>query len=114
MAAICAGRCRLSYIRSNPRALYTYGSPRVGNRRYVNYVQLEAYRWVNNNDIVTRVPPSWLGYRHKGEGNLSKRLRKDPATNHVGSESKTAGAVLPAACEKAESISLTTIQSATT
>jgi triacylglycerol lipase len=67
MAAICAGRCRLSYIRSNPRALYTYGSPRVGNRRYVNYVQLEAYRWVNNNDIVTRVPPSWLGYRHKGE-----------------------------------------------
>jgi triacylglycerol lipase len=57
----------LSYIRSNPRALFTYGSPRVGNKRYVNYIQLEAYRWVNNNDIVTRVPPSWLGYRHKGQ-----------------------------------------------
>jgi triacylglycerol lipase len=67
MAAICAGRCRLSYIRSNPRALFTYGSPRVGNRRYVNYVQIETYRWVNNNDIVTRVPPGWLGYRHKGK-----------------------------------------------
>lgn len=66
MAAICAGRCRLSYIRSNPRALFTYGSPRVGNRRYVNYVQLEAYRWVNNNDIVPRLPPAWLGFRHKG------------------------------------------------
>jgi triacylglycerol lipase len=66
MAAICAGRCKLSYIQSNPRALFTYGSPRVGNRRYVNYVQIEAYRWVNNNDIVTRVPPAWLGYRHKG------------------------------------------------
>ena len=39
MAAICAGRCKLSYIQSNPRALFTYGSPRVGNRRYVNYVQ---------------------------------------------------------------------------
>jgi triacylglycerol lipase len=67
MAAICAGRCRLSHIRSNPRALFTYGSPRIGNRRYVNYVQIETYRWVNNNDIVTRVPPGWLGYRHKGK-----------------------------------------------
>lgn len=67
MAAICAGRCKLSYIKSNPRALYTYGSPRVGNKRYVNYVQIETYRWVNNNDIVTRVPPMWLGYRHKGQ-----------------------------------------------
>jgi triacylglycerol lipase len=67
MAAICAGRCRLSYIRSNPRALFTFGSPRVGNRRYVNYVQLENYRWVNNNDIVARVPPAWLGFRHTSQ-----------------------------------------------
>jgi triacylglycerol lipase len=67
MAAICAGRCRLSYIKSNPRALFTYGSPRIGSRRYVNYVQMEAYRWVNNNDIVTRVPPGWLGFCHKGQ-----------------------------------------------
>jgi triacylglycerol lipase len=67
MAAICAGRCRLSYIESNPRALFTYGSPRIGSRRYVNYVQMEAYRWVNNNDIVARVPPGWLGFCHKGE-----------------------------------------------
>jgi triacylglycerol lipase len=67
MAAICAGRCVLSHIRSNPRALYTFGAPRVGNRRYVNYVEFEAYRWVNNNDIVPRVPPYWLGFRHKGQ-----------------------------------------------
>ena len=67
MATICASRCKLSYIQSNPRALYTFGSPRVGNRRYVNYVEYEACRWVNNNDIVARVPPWWLGYRHKGQ-----------------------------------------------
>ena len=67
MAAICAGRCKLSYIRSTPRALYTFGSPRIGNHRYVNYVQLEAFRWVNNNDIVTRLPPEIFGYRHKGQ-----------------------------------------------
>ena len=24
------------------------------------------YRWVHNNDVVTRVPPVWMGYRHCG------------------------------------------------
>jgi triacylglycerol lipase len=67
MAAICAGRCKLSYIRSTPRALFTFGSPRIGNHRFVNHVHLEAYRWVNNNDIITRLPPEFLGYRHKGQ-----------------------------------------------
>jgi triacylglycerol lipase len=67
MAAICAGRCKLSYIRSNPRALYTFGSPRIGTHRYVNHVHMEAYRWVNNNDIVTRLPPALFGYCHKGQ-----------------------------------------------
>ena len=67
MAAICAGRCKLSHIKSTPEALFTYGSPRVGNKRYVNHVRLPYFRWVNNNDIVPRVPPRWLGYRHTGE-----------------------------------------------
>ena len=66
MATICAGRCYLSSIPSNPEALFTFGSPRVGDRRYVNYVVLEHHRFVNNNDIVTRVPPIWMGYRHTG------------------------------------------------
>ncbi len=56
----------LSYIRSEPEQLFTFGSPRVGCKRYVNHVTLEHFRWVNNNDIVTRVPPTWLGYRHSG------------------------------------------------
>lgn len=67
MAAICAGRCKLSHIPSDPAGLFTYGAPRVGDRRYVNYVRLNYYRWVNNNDIVARVPPPWLGYRHAGQ-----------------------------------------------
>ena len=66
MATICAGRCVRSHIPSNPEELYTFGSPRVGDRRYVNFVKLNYYRWVNNNDVVTRVPPAWLGYRHTG------------------------------------------------
>ena len=67
MATICAGRCLLSYINSNPKQLFTYGSPRVGCKNYIGYVKLDYYRFVNNNDIVTRVPPSWMGYRQSGK-----------------------------------------------
>ncbi len=67
MATICAGRCYLSEIESMPQALFTYGSPRVGDKRFVNFVELNHKRWVNNNDIVTRVPPAWMGYRHAGQ-----------------------------------------------
>lgn len=66
MATISAGRCILSPIPSNPEGLFTYGSPRVGNRRYINFVKMHHYRWVNNNDIVTRMPPRWFGYTHSG------------------------------------------------
>lgn len=66
MATICAGRCFLTEIESLPYALYTYGSPRVGDRRFVNFVGHNHTRCVNNNDIVTRVPPAWMGYRHSG------------------------------------------------
>ena len=66
MATICAGRCKVSEISSTPEGLFTYGSPRVGDRAYVNYYQMNHFRWVNNNDIVTRVPPTWFGYRHCG------------------------------------------------
>jgi triacylglycerol lipase len=66
MATICACRCQQSSIASKPAELHTFGSPRVGCRRYVRHTQLLHYRWVHNNDIVTRVPPAWMGYRHGG------------------------------------------------
>ena len=67
MATICAGRCLLSYIDSNPKQLFTYGSPRVGCKSYINFIKLDYYRFVNNNDLVTRVPPTWMGYHHSGK-----------------------------------------------
>lgn len=79
MATICAGRCKMSYIKSNPEELYTYGSPRVGNQSYVQFTRLRHHRWVNNNDIVPTVPPTWLGYRHCGQEwylNFAGQLRK--------------------------------------
>jgi triacylglycerol lipase len=66
MATICAIRCQVSNISPRPRGLFTYGSPRVGDQAYVKHCQVVHFRWVNNNDIVTRVPPPWLGYRHGG------------------------------------------------
>ncbi len=66
MATISAGRCLLSHIDSNPERLFSFGSPRVGNPRYTQYTKVDHLRYVNNNDIVTRVPPAWVGYRHCG------------------------------------------------
>lgn len=79
MAQICAGRCQLSEIAAVPREVATFGSPRVGTKRYIDNAKVRHLRWVNNNDIVTRVPPRWLRYRHVGvkmyldsRGNVAK------------------------------------------
>ena len=50
--------------------LYTFGSPRVGGKKFVqSFKTKERYRYRNNNDIVTRVPFEILGYKHvSGEG----------------------------------------------
>lgn len=66
MATICAGRCMLSYVKTEPEELYTFGSPRVGCNRYVDHVKLSHFRWVNNDDALTRFPPARQGYRHSG------------------------------------------------
>ena len=66
MATISAGRCFLAHIPATPKGVYTYGAPRVGTKRYINNVDVDLTRWVNNNDIVPRVPPTWMGYRHTG------------------------------------------------
>ena len=67
MATICAYRCKASSLVANPQELHTFGSPRVGNKRYIRHAELSHFRWVHNNDVVTRVPPAWLGYRHGGD-----------------------------------------------
>ena len=74
MANICSARAMLSYIKTEPEGVFTFGSPRVGCRKYVSHVKLPHYRWVNNNDIVTRVPPVFLGYRHSGTEMYIDRL----------------------------------------
>jgi triacylglycerol lipase len=66
MATICTYRCKVSSIVRDPQELHTFGSPRVGCRKWIRHADVTHYRWVHNNDIVTRVPPVLMGYRHCG------------------------------------------------
>jgi triacylglycerol lipase len=47
------------------RAVYTYGSPRVGDRPFHDTYSLPNYRFVNDNDLVPHLPFRWC-YKHVG------------------------------------------------
>ena len=67
MATICTYRCKVSSLVEDPQELHTFGSPRVGCKRWIRHANVTHYRWVHNNDVVTRVPPVFMGYRHCGD-----------------------------------------------
>ena len=52
------------------QGMYTFGQPRTGNKKFSQEFDRRfkhrSFRFVNNEDIVTRVPPRFLGYRHIG------------------------------------------------
>jgi triacylglycerol lipase len=67
MATITAYKLQRDPDMPNPQALYTYGSPRVGDKTYIKAIESTGvlhFRFVNNTDIVPRVPV-WP-YRHFG------------------------------------------------
>ena len=48
------------------RAVYTFGSPRAGDRKFRDAYRLPNYRFVNDNDLVPHLPLRWC-YSHVGE-----------------------------------------------
>lgn len=54
----------------NPRAVYLFGCPRVFDHGaahgYDSRLGRRTFRYVHNNDIVPRIPPTWAGYKHIG------------------------------------------------
>ena len=63
-----AALATLAAFRRAPAAVYTYGSPRVGDASFAAAVEkLPLYRVVDDADLVATVPPEALGFRHAGE-----------------------------------------------
>ncbi len=60
LATLAAG------LYGNIQGTYTFGSPRVGDREFGEKFIVNAYRFVNGKDIVTKVPPAGM-YNHVGE-----------------------------------------------
>ena len=63
------GKARMGEARGVTRS-YIFGSPRVRDRTFSRAFNKDlkdrTFRFVNNNDIVSKVPPCTLGYRHVG------------------------------------------------
>ena len=66
MATIMASRAKHNVELNDPVELFTYGSPRVGWKKYCNSLDVVHHRWKNNNDIVTTVPLALMGFKHHG------------------------------------------------
>ena len=59
------------FARDNLAACYTFGSPRVANKRFDIYVKCPHYRVINHWDIVPGIPlASPWGYQHGGDPRL--------------------------------------------
>ena len=61
-----AAMATIAATRHQPVELFTFGSPRVGGPKFIKNIKCPHLRFQNNNDIVTRIPPAWLGFRHHG------------------------------------------------
>jgi hypothetical protein len=64
-------------ISGEPAACITFGAPRPGNgaaARLVRQRAAFARRWVHGSDVVPRLPPALLGFRHAGD---LRYLRQD-------------------------------------
>jgi len=72
LAELCAARASFDPAigRVPIQGVYTFGQPRVGNDAFANLLNdalgSRTYRFVNDRDIVPRVPFYSMGYRHYG------------------------------------------------
>jgi triacylglycerol lipase len=68
LAADRVTRERASSQLGELKGIYTFGSPLVGDRQFVDGFNTRcadrSFRFVNDQDTVTRLPPRLLGYRH--------------------------------------------------
>jgi triacylglycerol lipase len=70
LAALAAATLKFQGAETGFDGLYTFGQPRIGNREFSSVfnqsLKSRYFRIVNNNDVVTRIPPQIFGYSHAG------------------------------------------------
>lgn len=73
-----------------PSALYTIGSPRVGDHDFVASLGgVKSFRYVDCCDLVTQLPPALLGYAHIGDAlyiDRDRELTGDPSDDYVSAD----------------------------
>jgi triacylglycerol lipase len=69
----------------NVQGLYTFGSPMVGDQEFKNNFLINTYRFVYNNDIISRIPNPGI-YHHVGELKQIKHNGLVCEKNRDGSE----------------------------
>jgi triacylglycerol lipase len=91
-----AAMATLTASLKTPAALYTFGSPRVGDSAFVDALSgVRNFRYVDCCDIVTRVPPKLFGYRHLGKPYYIARDRSitlDPGDSFIRKDQDEASA----------------------
>ena len=101
----------LSYIRSNPRALFTYGSPRVGNRRYVNYVQMRSLSLGEQQRHRHARAAGVARLSAQRAGSVPQRLRQDSPAHRLAAGERPLARIRPRAARTASSITSPTTRS---
>jgi triacylglycerol lipase len=70
LATLAVARFRAQPSDKPVNGLYTFGQPRTGDRNFARNFDADfdacSFRFVNNNDMVTRVPLRLTGYSHIG------------------------------------------------
>lgn len=73
-----------------PGALYTIGSPRVGDQDFVeSLAAVKNFRYVDCCDIVTQMPPALLGYEHLGDPyyiDRNRNLTQNPSDDFISAD----------------------------
>ncbi len=73
-----------------PSALYTIGSPRVGDHEFVASLSgVNSFRYVDCCDIVTQMPPAFLDYAHVGDPYYIDRNRhviENPSDDFISAD----------------------------
>jgi triacylglycerol lipase len=84
LATLAVARLRLGL--KPIHSLYTYGSPRVGSLDFTNRFDQDfgefTFRYINNSDVVTRVPTREMGYSHVGTSLIFDAKGHDHADMH--------------------------------